>query len=91
MLTPQGRLFNQEIARELSRLPRLILICGRYEGVDERVAEYFTDDQISIGDYVLTGGELAAMVVVDAVVTAAPRSAWECGFGCGGFVQRTGS
>jgi tRNA (guanine37-N1)-methyltransferase len=72
LLTPQGRLFNQEIARELSRLPRLILICGRYEGVDERVAEFFTDDQISIGDYVLTGGELAAMVVVDAVARLIP-------------------
>ncbi len=72
LLTPQGRLFDQEIARELSRLPRLILICGRYEGVDERVAEHFTDDQISIGDYVLTGGELAAMVVVDAVVRLLP-------------------
>ena len=67
LLTPQGRLFTQEIARELSLLPRLILICGRYEGVDERVAEYFTDDQISIGDFVLTGGELAAMLIVDAV------------------------
>jgi len=72
LLTPQGRLFDQEIARELSRLPRLILICGRYEGVDERVAEHFADDQISIGDYVLTGGELAAMVVVDAVVRLLP-------------------
>jgi tRNA (guanine37-N1)-methyltransferase len=72
LLTPQGRLFNQEIARELSRSARLILICGRYEGVDERVAEYFTDDQISIGDYVLTGGELAAMVVVDAVARLLP-------------------
>ena len=67
LLTPQGRLFEQETALELSRLERIVLICGRYEGVDERVAEYFTDDQISIGDYVLTGGELAAMVVVDAV------------------------
>src|SRR5208337_423105 len=72
LLTPQGRLFNQEIAREMSLLPRLILICGRYEGVDERVAEHFTDDQISIGDYVLTGGELAAMVVVDAVARLLP-------------------
>ncbi len=72
LLTPQGRLFDQEIARELSRLPRLILICGRYEGVDERVAEHFADDQISIGDYVLTGGELAAMVVVDAVARLLP-------------------
>jgi tRNA (guanine37-N1)-methyltransferase len=72
LLNPQGRLFNQEIARELSRLERLILVCGRYEGVDERVAEYFTDDQISIGDYVLTGGELAAMVVVDALTRLLP-------------------
>ena len=72
LLTPQGRLFNQEIAREFSLLPRLILICGRYEGVDERVAEHFTDDQISIGDYILTGGELAAMVIVDAVTRLIP-------------------
>ena len=72
LLSPQGRLFNQEIAREFSRLRRITLICGRYEGVDERVAEFFTDDEISIGDYVLTGGELAAMVVVDAVVRLLP-------------------
>lgn len=72
LLTPIGRLFNQEIAREFSCLARLILICGRYEGVDERVAEFFTDDEISIGDYVLTGGELAAMIVVDAVTRLLP-------------------
>jgi tRNA (guanine37-N1)-methyltransferase len=72
LLTPQGRLFNQQTARELSRVQRLILICGRYEGVDERVAEYFTDDQISVGDYILTGGELAAMVVLDAVTRLLP-------------------
>ena len=72
LLTPQGRLFNQEIAGELSRLERLILICGRYEGVDERVAQYYTDDQISVGDYILTGGELAAMVVLDAVARLLP-------------------
>lgn len=72
LLTPQGRLFNQEIARELSRLPRLALICGRYEGVDERVAEHFADDQISVGDYILTGGELAAMIVLDAVTRLLP-------------------
>ena len=72
LLTPQGRLFNQEIARKMSRLKRLILICGRYEGVDERVAEHFTDDQLSVGDYILTGGELAAMVVVDAVARLLP-------------------
>jgi tRNA (guanine37-N1)-methyltransferase len=79
LLTPQGRLFNQEIALELSRLPRLILICGRYEGVDERVAEHFTDDQISIGDYVLTGGELAAMVLVDAVTRLIPGTLGNAG------------
>jgi tRNA (guanine37-N1)-methyltransferase len=72
LLTPQGRLLSQEIAREFSLLPRLILVCGRYEGVDERVAEHFTDDQVSIGDYVLTGGELAAMVIVDAVTRLIP-------------------
>jgi tRNA (guanine37-N1)-methyltransferase len=72
LLTPQGRLFNQEIAREFSLLPGLTLICGRYEGVDERVAEHFTDDQVSIGDYILTGGELAAMIIVDAVTRLIP-------------------
>ena len=72
LLTPQGRLFNQEIALEMSRFERLILICGRYEGVDERVAQHFTDDQLSIGDYILTGGELAAMVVVDAITRLIP-------------------
>jgi tRNA (guanine37-N1)-methyltransferase len=72
LLSPQGRLFSQELARELSGADRLVLICGRYEGVDERVAEHFTDDQVSIGDYVLTGGELAAMVIVDAVTRLIP-------------------
>ncbi|GAJ20232.1 unnamed protein product, partial [marine sediment metagenome] len=62
LLTPQGRRFSQEIAYELSRHNRLILICGRYEGVDERVRDYLVTDEISIGDYVLSGGELAAMV-----------------------------
>jgi len=72
LLTPQGRLFSQQIAHELSRYRHLILICGRYEGVDERVAEHLVTDEISIGDYVLGGGELAAMVVVDAVVRLLP-------------------
>lgn len=72
LLTPQGRLFSQEIAFELSRYSHLILICGRYEGVDERVRQHLATDQISIGDYVLSGGELAAMVVVDAVVRLLP-------------------
>jgi len=72
LLTPQGRTFNQEMARELSREKRLLLICGRYEGVDERVREALVDDEISIGAYILTGGELAAAVVVDAVVRLLP-------------------
>ncbi len=72
LLTPQGRLFNQEIARELAREPRITLICGHYEGVDERVREHLVTDELSIGDYVLTGGELAAMVVVDAVSRLIP-------------------
>jgi tRNA (guanine37-N1)-methyltransferase len=72
LLTPQGRLFSQEIAGELSRHSRLVLICGRYEGVDERVGEHLATDEISIGDYVLGGGELAAMVIIDAVIRLLP-------------------
>jgi tRNA (guanine37-N1)-methyltransferase len=72
LLTPQGRLFNEEVAVELARHDRLIIICGHYEGVDARVHEHLATDEISIGDYVLSGGELAAMVVVDAVVRQIP-------------------
>lgn len=72
LLTPRGRPFSQQVAQELSACRRLILICGRYEGVDERVSEHLATDEISIGDYVLSGGELAAMVVVDAVVRLLP-------------------
>jgi tRNA (guanine37-N1)-methyltransferase len=72
LLTPQGRLFSQQIAGELSREKHLILICGRYEGVDGRVSQHLVTDELSIGDYVLGGGELAAMVVVDAVVRLLP-------------------
>jgi tRNA (guanine37-N1)-methyltransferase len=72
LLSPRGRLFSQQIAQELSKYSNIILICGRYEGVDERVCEYLVTDEISIGDYVLSGGELAAMVVVDAVVRLFP-------------------
>ena len=72
LLTPQGRPFSQQIALDLSKYSRLILICGHYEGVDERVREYLVTDEISIGDYVLSGGELAAMVVIDAVVRLLP-------------------
>jgi tRNA (guanine37-N1)-methyltransferase len=67
LLSAQGRKFNQARAREYSGCQELLLICGRYEGVDERVAEHLADEEISIGDYVLSGGELAAAVVVDAV------------------------
>jgi tRNA (guanine37-N1)-methyltransferase len=72
LLTPQGRLFCHQIAQELSKKQNLVLICGHYEGVDERVREHLVTDEISIGEYVLTGGELAAMVVVDAVVRLLP-------------------
>lgn len=72
LLTPQGRLFNQKMADELAKYDRLVLVCGRYEGVDERVREHAVTDEISIGDYVLSGGELAAMVIVDTVVRRLP-------------------
>ena len=72
LLTPQGRLFSQPIAAELSTHHQMILICGHYEGVDERVREHLVTDEIGIGDYVLSGGELAAIVVVDAVVRLLP-------------------
>lgn len=72
LLSAQGRRFNQQIARELAVHEELLLICGRYEGVDERVAEHLADDELSIGDYVLSGGELAAAVVVDTVARLLP-------------------
>ncbi len=72
LLTPQGRVFNQQIALELSQSERVALICGRYEGFDERIREHLATDEISIGDYVLTGGEVAALVVVDAVIRLKP-------------------
>ncbi|HEX5215955.1 MAG TPA: tRNA (guanosine(37)-N1)-methyltransferase TrmD [Vicinamibacterales bacterium] len=72
LLTPQGERFTQATAERLSRLERLVLICGRYEGVDERVAESIVTDELSIGDYVLTGGELPALVVLDAVARLVP-------------------
>jgi tRNA (guanine37-N1)-methyltransferase len=72
LLTPQGRLFSQPIARELATYDWLMFICGHYEGVDERIREHLATDEISIGDYVLTGGELPAMVVTDAVVRLLP-------------------
>jgi len=72
LLTPQGRLLSQQVVEDLVGYDRLLLICGHYEGVDERVREHLVDDEISVGDYVLSGGELAAMVVVDAVVRRLP-------------------
>ncbi|GAB4147994.1 MAG: tRNA (guanosine(37)-N1)-methyltransferase TrmD [Candidatus Promineifilaceae bacterium] len=72
LLTPQGRVFTQKAAQELAQQPRLLLLCGRYEGVDERVRQHLVNDEISLGDFVLTGGELAAMVVIDAVVRLLP-------------------
>jgi tRNA (guanine37-N1)-methyltransferase len=67
LLDPRGRRFDQSIADELATHPELILVCGHYEGVDERVRETLVTDEISVGDFVLTGGELAAMVLIDAV------------------------
>lgn len=72
LLTPQGRPFTQTVAQELAQQERMLLLCGRYEGVDERVRQHLVTDEISIGDFVLTGGELAAMVVVDAVARLLP-------------------
>jgi len=72
LLSPAGRLFNQGVAEDFARYSRVIIICGRYEGVDERVAEHLATDEVSIGDYILTGGEIAAMVIIDAVVRLLP-------------------
>ena len=71
-MTPQGRVFNQSIAMELAKEEDLVFLCGHYEGIDERVLERVVTDQVSIGDYVLTGGELAAMVMIDAIVRLIP-------------------
>jgi len=72
LMTPQGRRFDQKMAEELSRENHIIMICGRYEGVDERIREELVTDEVSIGDYVLTGGELAALVIIDAVARLLP-------------------
>ena len=72
LLSPQGRLLNHDLVRELRNADRLILLCGRYEGFDERVRLYLADDEVSIGDYVLGGGELPALVVVEAIVRLLP-------------------
>ena len=72
LLSPQGRLFDQKMAQELAKQTEFILICGHYKGVDERAIEYLKPDEISIGDYILTGGELPAMILVDAVARLVP-------------------
>jgi tRNA (guanine37-N1)-methyltransferase len=72
LLSPQGRVFTQAVANELAAAKHVLLICGRYEGVDERVAECLVTDELSIGDYILSGGEPAAVVVLDAVVRLIP-------------------
>jgi tRNA (guanine37-N1)-methyltransferase len=72
LLTPQGRVFSQKVASELATHPRLAMVCGRYEGVDERIREHLVTDEISIGDYVLTGGELPAMILIDAISRLLP-------------------
>jgi tRNA (guanine37-N1)-methyltransferase len=72
LMTPQGRLFTQSLARELSQQPHLAFLAGRYEGLDERVRQNLVSDEISIGDYVLTGGELPALVIIDAITRLLP-------------------
>ena len=72
LLTPQGRVFDQRVAEELSAHERIALLCGRYEGVDERIREHLVTDEISIGDYVLTGGELPALMIIDAISRLLP-------------------
>ncbi len=72
MLTPQGRLFTQRVAEELAQIPQIALLCGRYEGFDERVRAHLIQDEISIGDFVISGGELAALTIIDAVTRLIP-------------------
>lgn len=89
LLSPQGRVFNQQMAIDFSRLERILLICGRYEGVDERVVDALIDMEVSVGDYILTGGEIPTMVIVDAVTRLLPEalggatSAWDESFARG--------
>ena len=86
LLSPQGQLFTQAVAQELVSRDRVVMICGRYEGVDERVSEFLADREISVGDFVLSGGELGAAIIVDTVSAAGSRSAGECGVGAAGVV-----
>ncbi len=71
-MSPQGTVFNQEKARQLAELPEIVILCGHYEGVDERIIEEIVDEEISIGDYVLTGGEIPAMAIIDSVARMIP-------------------
>jgi tRNA (guanine37-N1)-methyltransferase len=92
-LSPQGRKFNQQKASELAACPRLILLCGRYEGFDERILEILEPELLSIGDFILSGGEVAAMVLIDAIVRLVPgvlgdeRSAIDESFGPDGGLE----
>lgn len=72
LMTPQGRVFSHDIAKELAQYPQIVMVCGRYEGIDDRVRQLIATDELSIGDYVLTGGELPAMVIIDAVIRHIP-------------------
>ena len=72
LLSPQGKLFNQHLAKNLSKCKHLILICGHYEGIDGRVRKYLVDEEVSVGDYVLTGGELPAMIIADCIIRLIP-------------------
>ena len=71
-MSPRGKVFNQSLAREMSKLEHIVLLCGHYEGIDQRVIDYFNIEELSIGDYVLTGGELPAMVVADSIIRLIP-------------------
>jgi len=93
LMTPQGRPFTQATARRLSKLPHLVFVCGHYEGVDHRVVEHCVDEEISIGDYVLTNGAIAAVVVIDSIIRLLPgalgdeMSAVEESFGESGILE----
>jgi len=78
LLTPQGETFSQKMAEEMSLRSRIILICGHYEGVDERVRDHLVDKEVSMGDYILTGGELSAMVMIDAISRLVPGVLGNC-------------
>ena len=71
-MSPRGKVFNQELAKDMSKLEHIVLLCGHYEGIDQRVIDYFNIEELSIGDYVLTGGELPAMVIIDTVARLIP-------------------